>query len=442
MPLDHNLTIFPVTVDGAESEDLAPGTRAGSYTIDSKIGRGGYSTVYSATRDEGSRAAIKVLHRALLGAPHGVDRFLREAHALNKIKHPAIVEILEIGRVPDGRPYYAMELLHGVNLRRLLQREGRLSPIESYEIVEQVCAALGAAHAVGIVHRDVKPENVIVTSDRNVRLVDFGVAKLLEPDPGAPGLTTTQQVIGTPVAMAPEQILCLAVDQRTDIYGLGTLVYNMLTGVYPFRGKADDIARMHVETPPRPPSSVTALSLEIDAVVLRCLEKDPRARYPTVAAFLAAFRGAIFGDSTPTRARTGIALLVRATAADENDDDALTEAPMALYEAEEQLRAAGYQIKLQTSTEILGVIVTPTSSDQELAARRAARDLGHSLHAKLSGIAHGALRVAVTVHADEVHVREDTLAVAGGPLLEVGAWRATDDGLVVTGPAGAGLSPI
>jgi serine/threonine-protein kinase len=434
---DGENTVLPVLVE-EKSDDLAEGTRAGAYLIGNLIGRGGCGKVYHATHDgDGKPVAVKVLHRYLATEPLAVERFLREVHTVNLIKHPNIIAIAELGRMPDERPFFAMELLEGLNLRRLLQIEGRMAPVEAYEIVEQVCAALEAAHAVGVVHRDLKAENVIVDSARCVKLVDFGIAKLLAPDANAPGLTTTRQVLGTLIAMAPEQLRCEAIDARTDIYALGVLVYNMLTGVPPFRGSAEDVARMHLESPPRPPSALVLLPPAIDAVVLRCLEKDAGARYPTVPAFLVAFRAAVFGEEAPTRARTGVGVLVRATPSDESDD-ALADAALALDIAESELRAGGCQIALQTSSEVMGVLVTANSAEEELATRRRTIALAHQVHeAALASVGPG-IRVAVTVHCNEVRVRGGD-EVAGGPLLEIGAWTLPAEGVTITPRAAIGI---
>jgi eukaryotic-like serine/threonine-protein kinase len=435
-------TLVPTTQE-LTGDVLEPGTTAGSYTIQELLGRGGCGTVYLATRaSDGARAAVKVLHRYLAAEPSGVERFLREVRAVTRIRHPSIIEVHEVGQLAGGRPYFAMELLDGMNLRRLLQLQGRLSPVECHEVLQHVCAALGAAHAAGIVHRDVKAENIVMCDDRRVKLLDFGIAKLLEPDPGAPGLTTTQQLIGTPVAMAPEQLRCLPVDQRTDVYGVGVLAYHMLTGAYPFRGDAEAVARMHLESPPRPPSSQVLLPPALDAVVLRCLEKQPGARYPTAEAVAQAFREALFGAELPTRSRGAVALLVRADAPEGlEDDEALEAAAAALDGAEAMLRAAGLEVPVQTSSELLAVQLLPLDPVESLAARGRAIELGRSVHGAL-GASFPALRVAVTVHAGDVYVRGESGEITGGPLLEISAWSWPHEGLLVTQRAGADLPPM
>src|SRR5262245_37814049 len=221
-------------------DDLPPGASAGDYVIESRVASGGCGTVYVATHALlGRRAAVKVLHGRLAASPQMVERFVREARAANIIRHPGIVDIFEFGALSDGRPYFVMELLEGTDLDTLLRMRGRLAFDEVLEILEPVVEALEAAHAAGIVHRDLKASNIMLLNSggpRAVKLLDFGVAKLLVPEPGAEALTSMGQRLGTPVAMAPEQIRCGPVDARTDVYALGVLIFQMLTGRYPFAG--------------------------------------------------------------------------------------------------------------------------------------------------------------------------------------------------------------
>src|SRR5262249_10610393 len=169
--------------------------------------------------------------------PEMVERFVREARAVNLIRHPNIVDIFDFGTTQDGRPYFVMELLEGRDLDSLLRTDGRLSPDETFEILDQVCAALSCAHEAGFVHRDLKAANVVVIQNadqRIAKLLDFGIAKLLQPDPALASLTTSARRLGTPHAMAPEQIRGDAVTPQTDIYAIGVLLYYMLTGRTPF----------------------------------------------------------------------------------------------------------------------------------------------------------------------------------------------------------------
>src|SRR5262249_37664211 len=162
--------------------------------IDHEIARGGCGAVYVAEhRVIARRAALKILHRELAEIPEMVERFVREARAVNLIRHPNIVDIFDFGTTQDGRPYFVLELLEGRDLDSLLRTDGRLSPDETFEILDQVCAALSCAHEAGFVHRDLKAANVVVIQNadqRIAKLLDFGIAKLLQPDPALASLTT------------------------------------------------------------------------------------------------------------------------------------------------------------------------------------------------------------------------------------------------------------
>jgi len=431
------VTLAPVDV---EAEELKPGGIVGDYTITGIIGKGGWGSVYFATHADGTAMAMKVLHHQLAEHPVAVERFLREVHTVRRIQHPGIVAIRDLGRLDDGRPYFTMELLQGHNLGTLLRAEGRMAPTEAYDVVEKVCDALTAAHRAGVVHRDLKAENVLIGFDHGVKLVDFGLAKLVEPDPELPSLTMTREVLGTVTAMAPEQICGGTIDARTDIYALGVMLFVILTGTFPFKSKDPaQLLQMHLETPPQPPSQLALVSPAIDAVVLRCLEKEPEARFPSVAAFMDAFKAAVFGGELPVRPRTGIGVLVSVVADGVDDEDTLADAVVALEEGETRLRAAGYQVAFQTSREALGVIVAPLDGADERAARQAAIELGEGLHTILRGAVPEGVRVAVTIHSADVQVREGSNEIVGGKLLQVPDWSWAHDSVVVSAAAGAGL---
>ena len=238
-----------------------------------------------------------MLRRQLAASPQMVTRFVREAQAVNMIKHPAIVDIYEFDTLPDGRPFYVMELLEGTDVRSLLNERGRFTPAEVLEILEPVCSALQVAHEQGIVHRDLKASNIFVKTSggtRSIKLLDFGIAKLMHPDASEAGLTVVGTRLGTSYTMAPEQIRGDGVDPRTDIYALGVVLYHLLTGQYPFRAETmTDIERMHLEAPPPRPSQAAAVSPAFDAVVLRCMEKTAERRYQSVKAFIEALREAV-----------------------------------------------------------------------------------------------------------------------------------------------------
>ena len=229
------------------------------------IGEGGMGAVYRARQIQLDRpVALKVLRPQ--PDPDGSlgERFLREARSLAKLSHPGIVSIFDVGRA-GGRLYLVMELVHGTNLRTLLNG-GELNASQCLDLVSQMCAALQVAHEHGVVHRDIKPENVLVDSRGRVKIVDFGLAKVAA-QPGAPRLTMTGQSMGTPQYMAPEQIEHpLDVDHRADLYSLGVVIYELFTGELPL-GRFD------------PPSHKPGVDSRLDEVVHRALEKDPERRY-------------------------------------------------------------------------------------------------------------------------------------------------------------------
>ena len=230
------------------------------------IGRGGMGAVYKARQKELDRlVALKVLPPDTEGGPAFAQRFGREARALAQLNHANIVAVYDFGQA--GSFYYLlMEFVDGVNLRQMLRAQ-RLSPRESMSIVPQICEALQYAHDHGVVHRDIKPENVLVDKQGRVKIADFGLARLLGKDPQGDRLTRAAEVMGTPHYMAPEQVeRPLEVDHRADIYSLGVVFYEMLTGELPLGKFAA-------------PSKKVQVDVRLDEIVLRALEKEPALRY-------------------------------------------------------------------------------------------------------------------------------------------------------------------
>jgi serine/threonine-protein kinase len=425
---------------------LSPGDRAGEYLILGTIATGGCGTVYSAEhRVLGRRAAVKVLHGSLATSPEMIERFVREARVVNRIRHPNIVDIYEFGELPDRRPYFVMELLSGTSLGVVADQRGRLVPAQALAYLEPVCDALAAAHAAGVVHRDLKASNVAVVKDGDapqVKLLDFGIAKLLRSAPGERGLTAVGQRIGTPYAMAPEQIQGGAIDARTDLYALGVLLFQLLTGRYPFI--SDDpveMERLHIEAPPPRPSALAPVSPAIDAVVLRCLEKDPEKRFPDVGAFLDALRGAVRGATGAARQKRGVAIYAEVRLPASEPDDTLLSGLATLLDATEAaLRDAGFSLYLQTGSALLGVRALPEAAEREREERAAALRVARSLVAAAG--AEGAeprLGLAGPVHADEVQLRDGPggAEVVGGPLVDLGSWVAEGAGDLRTTPQAA-----
>ena len=273
---------------GGGDETLTPGTMVGEFRIEAKIGQGGMGTVYSALQPViGKRAAVKVISRELCARPNAVQRFIREAQAVNQISHSNIVDIFSLGTLPDGRPYFIMELLRGELLADRLRR-GRLSLQESAEFLTQICRALEATHQQGIIHRDLKPENVFIdmrTGTGTIKILDFGIAKLDAAEmAGAERLTRDGSTMGTPAYLSPEVARGQLVDARSDIYSLGVMAYEMILGRVPFTGaSAIDTITMHLGSrPPTPRSLWPGISPELEQILLGMLEKDPNQR-PTLA---------------------------------------------------------------------------------------------------------------------------------------------------------------
>src|SRR5262249_48062976 len=244
----------------------------------------------------GRRAAVKVLHRALAARAAMVERFAREARAVNQIRHPNIVDIYEFGRLPDGRPYFVMELLGGNTLESLLRARRRLPAGEVVALLEPVCAALDAAHRAGVIHRDLKAANVAIdpTPDGGVRvkLLDFGVAKLLNEDGAV--LTSVDCRLGTPQVMAPEQLLAGPVDARTDVYALGVLTFRLLTGRHPVDPQNPiEPGPLPLEGPRPLATDYAHVPAAVDSVLHAALARDPAHRFQSARAFITALRSAV-----------------------------------------------------------------------------------------------------------------------------------------------------
>jgi eukaryotic-like serine/threonine-protein kinase len=264
---------------------------ADRYRILSMVGRGGMGVVYQVEHVQiGKIMAMKLLHGELARHRDVLKRFRREAEAASKLSHPNTVQIFDFGQA-ERLAYLVMEYVEGGDLGQLLKREGPLDFARAARICAQVCASVAEAHEHGIVHRDVKPENIMVSQTRGhpdfVKVLDFGLAKLREGTE-QPSLTLTRagNIVGTPYYMAPEQIRGDEVDPRTDVYGLGAVLYKAITGEPPFRaGTPMGVLTKHLTEAPVPPSQRGAVSLppQADAIVMRALQKDPAARHPTAS---------------------------------------------------------------------------------------------------------------------------------------------------------------
>jgi eukaryotic-like serine/threonine-protein kinase len=275
------------------------GQRINNYEVRRLIGEGGMGAVYLAEHVVmGRKAAIKVLRRELSEDETLVARFMNEARAANAIGHPNIVDIVDVGRLPDGIPYMMMEYLVGEDLSKRLARCGRLSVEQALPIAVQAGSAVAAAHDKGIVHRDLKPENLFLVADvtvpgrERVKVLDFGIAKLRGDFAGGSVKTRTGSLFGTPQYMSPEQCLGIpeGVDHRADIYSFGIILYEMLCGSPPFASQGiGEIIMMHLSRAPDPPSARCAeIPPWMEKVILCALEKEPEQRFPTMAAMVSA----------------------------------------------------------------------------------------------------------------------------------------------------------
>ncbi len=260
-----------------------------SYTVEGELGRGGMGVVYKA-RDERLKrqVAIKVLPPELGFREEIRIRFLREAETAARLSHPHIVPIHSVGEAPDGLVYFVMAFVDGESVAGKLKRRGRLPPEEARRVMLETADALGAAHALGIIHRDVKPDNILLEGSRGrVVVTDFGIAKALSSTTGPATLTATGVAIGTPHYMSPEQAAGdREIDGRSDIYSLGVVSYQMLTGELPFHAPTvPGILMKHItERAPLVTDKCRECPEDLAACVMRSLEKDPEDRWPTADA--------------------------------------------------------------------------------------------------------------------------------------------------------------
>jgi len=268
----------------AEDEALPPGTIVGEYRVERKLGEGGMGTVYGARHPLiGKRAAIKVISRQLCASGEATQRFILEAQSVNRIGHPNIVDVFSFGTLPDGRSYLIMEWLLGENLRERIAR-ARLALGEAAAILYDVAKALEAAHSAGVVHRDLKPDNVFLVhvpgEPPHVKLLDFGLAKLAAAEDMRTERTRTGIAMGTPQYISPEQARGRAVTPATDVYALGAMAYEMILGRQPFVAEsAVETMSMHITHAPVPPRVLwPEIPPALDALLLQMLAKEAQDR--------------------------------------------------------------------------------------------------------------------------------------------------------------------
>lgn len=308
---DDNTELVPIA-----TEALIGKVFADKYLVESVLGKGGMSTVYKAKQTYMERiVALKLLHPQLVSDPTSVQRFSQEAKAAASLSHPNIITVYDFGITSTGEAYLVMDYLVGSSLSSILDMSGPIPEAEALDIFRQICRGLVHAHNKGIVHRDLKPANLVLTADDDgsvlVRIVDFGIAKILPSDGEASqGLTKTGDIFGSPLYMSPEQWTASKLDYRSDIYSLGCVMYEILTGMPPFAGDTPmDTMNLHLNEP-APPFRETnphvKISKELEQVVQTCLEKKVNHRYQTVSEVLHALPDA---GASPVSSQTGTVIV-------------------------------------------------------------------------------------------------------------------------------------
>ena len=283
---------------------------AGKYRVERVLGVGGMGVVVAVTHLQlGEVYALKFLRGAAASDTGNVERFLREARAAVRIKSEHIVRVSDVGQLPNGSPFIAMEYLNGRDLAQVLQDNGPLPAHDAVSYVVQACAGIDEAHANGIVHRDLKPSNLFLTTRSDgsplIKVLDFGISKV-SLDGGSSSLTETHEVFGSPAYMPPEQIRSAKrADVRSDVWALGIILHELLTGALPFEGEtaAALLAAISVDQPRSARASRPDLSEGLDAIIRRCLEKSPEARFASVAELAAALTPFANADSATLAAR-------------------------------------------------------------------------------------------------------------------------------------------
>jgi serine/threonine-protein kinase len=272
----------------------------GRYQILKELGRGGMGIVFQAQDKQlNEQVAIKILSPLLSNDAEALERMRREVSAARRITHPNVIRTYDLSEV-NGLHFVSMEYFAGANLKEHLKQTGPLSLMEAFNIASQICEGLQAAHSQGIVHRDLKSQNIILNSTNQIKIIDFGLASIRQMQ----GMTATGMIMGTPEYMAPEQVAGKKVDERADIYSLGIILYELFTGRVPFTGdSAISVGFQQMKDDPVPPRQVNPqIPVEIEKVILKALQKDPLNRYRTVAELKVELEAAVH-HPVPSRLR-------------------------------------------------------------------------------------------------------------------------------------------
>ncbi|HTN88429.1 MAG TPA: serine/threonine-protein kinase, partial [Sorangium sp.] len=448
---EHALTAPPapsVSV-ATEASDPDPPPQVPGFRVEQMLGQGGFARVYAATREGDGRAvALKVARRQDDG------RIAREAAALGRLAPPRAPALLGRGRAADLRPFLALERLPGSSLASRLAElpgAGAMPLDEAATLARAIAAALDAVHDAGLVHRDLKPENVWLRPGGEVALIDFGLAALSRGPRGAdgaegalgPDLTRTGAILGTATYMAPEQCLGAGgVDPRADIYALGAMIFELLTGRPPFVGEPAEVRQAHVARRPDPPSSFAPLPPAADEAVLRCLAKDPEARPARAGDVARALHGALGarvasagGRAVSSEARTASSD-ARTASSDARSPPLGQRRPVALLAVRARERTGalvdvaraerGILARFRGENTVLAFPAAEAPADGVRAAVRSARHL----------VAAGLAEPPLVVHVAPLRVREGAhgVTLAGTALETAGTWGS---GAANAGDAGA-----
>jgi predicted Ser/Thr protein kinase len=296
------ITIFNAMPQPAKAQMIGT-VLSGRYRIESKLGSGGMSTVYLARDETLDRpVAIKMMHREISEQPDHLERFNQEARSVAKVSHPNVVTVIDAGE-DAGRPYIVLEYVEGETLKQRIRREGPLDSRDATAIAIEIARGLAVAHARRLVHRDIKPQNVLIEPSGRAKLTDFGISRQLEQD----GMTATGRVVGTTDYVSPEQALGKSVDPRSDIYSLGIVLFEMLTGNVPFEAESQvGVAMKHVtENLPDVQEIRPDVSAALALVVDKATTKDPAERYPHIGAMIEDLETALEVEAARAGGATG-----------------------------------------------------------------------------------------------------------------------------------------
>lgn len=413
--------------------------RIPGYNLFDVVGDGGSGIVYRAQRSsDGQVTAVKVLRREFCFDSLMLSRFQREIQAISLLKHPNIVQVYDVGQSEDGRPFYSMEFLRGQTLKERIQTPPKLSVHQAISTFSEVGYAISYAHEQGIVHRDLKSSNIIIIeqceAEPKIKLVDFGVAKFLEPRQGHRGLTRQGAMLGSTTAMSPEQIRGRPIDRRADIYALGVLLFELLTGELPFvAADARDILRMHLERPIPLPSQRHRPVYAFDAIVQRALQKRREDRFDSARDMVDACQAALQRPGLRPRSAMhrvpALGICVRIDA----PSKALTQAPTlrAIASIKQQVGASfknhGLVHPISTMHAQLGLTLLPEDPERTCAKLSQIEQLMQHLTTELEQDTYKdpAVRVRMTLHVDDAEVSAQDERFIAGPILRYEDWSMT-----------------